>query len=207
MLNVENICFSYGEKPLLKNISFTLEEGEILHLKGKNGSGKSTFLELMAGLRRPDSGHFFFSDKKIETTGFDFLAADNNALFCDLSAHDNLKFWSQLKLGQLSETNDTVFFKQLEAWGLKGEYIIKSLAVKKFSTGMRRRLALARVFMQPFSCLLLDEPSNGLDSSATSTLLHELTMYSQNGGMVIITNHDDNFFNALPFKRYDLDIH
>ena len=147
MLNVDKLSFSYGShRRLLKNISFQLNPSEIIRLKGSNGKGKSTLIKCLLGLLSLDSGEVSLNDQydlNYFRLNSEYLAPEENALFNDLSALENLRVWSELN-GQAIDKSALV--EALANWGFKGNFLVENLPVSKFSTGMKRRLALVLTF-------------------------------------------------------------
>jgi len=163
MLRVKNLTFAFKNRPLFQNISFDVKAGQLTRLAGSNGSGKSTLLGLITGLisGAEDSVSYTGDNDFREWTSW--IAPDANGLIPTMSATANLSFWLELRglssdVAKLRET--------LTAWGLSGDWVQSSLPVARFSTGMKRRLALARLLLEDTKLWLLDEPLFGLDDAA-----------------------------------------
>lgn len=185
MLRVENLGFQFPHMPLFRQVNFEVAAGEILHLRGPNGAGKSTMLAVIAGLLPPTAGSVTF-DTVTEDALFEYLPADANGLFFKLSAEENLRFWKTFRKdpGLRSVT------EELQRWGLVSDFVRCNLPVEKFSTGMRRRLALARVTASTSRCWLLDEPVNGLDQGGIALFQQALHSHRISGGCALVVCHD-----------------
>lgn len=207
MLLVQNIGFSYAHRPLFAGLSFQLKMGDLLHLKGPNGSGKSTLLSVIAGLRAPSSGNFMFRKNSGEEDGsgdlrpyVSYLAAESNGLYGSLPAEDNLRFWASLSgVKEPAERSSHC----LQFWGLSHQFL-RGVPVGKFSTGMKRRLGLARVQLAGRFCMLLDEPINGLDRHSVSLFRKMLSEHLNSGGAAILVSHETRSLEDLLTQELSL---
>lgn len=192
MLTVENLAFGYNERLLFENLSFTLREGQILQVKGPNGIGKSSLLAILAGILSPKDGQIILkrsNDQLVMDRRYltEYLAAESNNLFLKMSAIENLSFWVGLKHSIISKAD---ILSELDYWQLADPLISQQLAVEKFSTGMKRRLALARLTLSASLLWLLDEPLFGLDQVAVSLFCARLSRHLKAGGMAIFVSHE-----------------
>lgn len=203
-LKVTKLGFAFQSLSLFEKLSFDLKPGELLHLKGPNGSGKSTLLSILAGLRRPLEGEIEASlDGKALSDlryGFSYLAAESNGLYPRLSAVENLRFWSQL---ENKNVKDDILHSVLKEWGLGNPYV-RTLPTSRFSTGMKRRLGLARLQMTSKACLLLDEPLNGLDTEGIKLFKDFLKNHLEQNGSAVLVSHDVHKVEDLITKEYSL---
>ena len=169
MLSVRSLSFSFEHRNLFQGVSFDLKPGELIHLTGSNGVGKSTFLSILAGLRSPDKGQIAFTGpggSPVEDlkTVCAYLSAESNGLYLKMDAYENLRFWSGLRG---LKPGEGLIRSTLSHWGLGNSLLIKNFPVEQFSTGMRRRLGLARLGLSQAPCWLLDEPVYGLDQKGS----------------------------------------
>lgn len=186
-LSIENIKKNYGKKQVLRSISVSAENGECVGILGLNGSGKSTFFNVLSGICRSDAGSFrfgnvnMFSDKKSRSRLLGYIT-QNPPLIDELSALDNLKLWYDRKSLK----------KELENGVLKLLGVDEFLKVKvsKMSGGMKKRLAIGCAIAHKPSLLLLDEPSAALDLQCKEKIAAYLTDFKANGGTVLIATHD-----------------
>lgn len=174
ILALASIAKSYGDTPLLQNISFTLEEGETVCLLGASGSGKSTLLRMIAGLETPDLGTIFFDDFDLASTPphlRDFgLVFQDYALFPHLNVNDNVAFGLKMRRMGRDEISQRVA-NSLELVNLKG---FGGRSVNDLSGGEQQRVALARALTIHPRLLMFDEPLGALDKTLREGLLNEL---------------------------------
>ena len=174
MLEVRNIFKTYEDKPLLKNISFTVAEGETICLLGASGSGKSTLLRIIAGLETPDSGLILFDGQDLTSTPphlRDFgLVFQDYSLFPHLNVNDNVAFGLKMRRIAEAEISQRVA-SLLNVVNLKG---FGQRKVIDLSGGEQQRVALARALAIRPRLLMFDEPLGALDRTLREGLLNEL---------------------------------
>jgi ABC-type Fe3+/spermidine/putrescine transport system ATPase subunit len=185
MLELKHISKTYEGKPLLIDISFTLEPDETICLLGSSGSGKSTLLRMIAGLETPDSGSILFNGMDLAQTPphlRDFgLVFQDYGLFPHLNVFENVAFGLRMKN---MESKSLLFDKRrqtielqsrvdelLEQVNLSG---FASRKVTDLSGGEQQRIALARALATSPRLLMFDEPLGALDRSLKEDLLNEL---------------------------------
>ncbi len=194
LLKVENLGFSYSQKSILNDVSFTLNQGEILGLLGPNGVGKTTIIKLLTGFFKLQQGSVFFKDCEIGWAG-SCISADFRATLgvvfqeCSLdskiSANENLKLSGQI-YGLNGVELDKLVNESLNLFGLNEQDKIKT---KKLSGGMKRRLELARAMLHKPQILLLDEPTVGLDENWRRLFFSQLQGLSSAGLSTLISTH------------------
>jgi len=180
LLELRGVGKFYGEKPVLKKISLTLEAGRSLMIVGVNGAGKSTLLSLMAGLSRPSFGEI---RRRAEPGEIGYLG-HKTFLYPRLTAMENLLFWAKMTGSGLGAGDCR---EALERVGLSRSADERAGA---FSRGMSQRLNLARVFLQSPRVLLLDEPGSGLDVRSAAALREEMASARKRGAAVAFVSHD-----------------
>lgn len=181
LLKAENISFSYGTHAVLKNISFSLTRGTLTALTGASGSGKTTLLEILAGLKKQDSG-------TVRSAGKPLLCQQNSdaALF-EVFAADDVAFGprnSGIKGKELLECVKTA----MNRVNLPFEEFA-SKQTNCLSGGQKRRLSVAGIIAMKGDILLFDEPSAGLDGAAKYTVMHLLRSLAESGKTVLFTTH------------------
>lgn len=187
ILRVEHLVKSFGRTRIIKDISFSVGSGEIVGFVGPNGAGKTTTLKLVTNLIFPDSG-------RITVAGFDLLKErekalshlsgiiENPGLYTGLTGKENLDFIRRLR-GVSREKYDEV----VEITGL-GDRL--SRKVKKYSLGMKQRLAIGMCLLSSPDFLILDEPTNGLDPTGTMELRELIVkMAKEYGVSVLFSSH------------------
>ena len=159
VLETKGLTKQYGRQKVVDDFSFEVEKGHICGLIGPNGAGKTTIMKMFAGLAKPSEGYFtLFGDKaNIDRNRrrVSFLI-ENPMLDINMSAYKNMEYIRLLKGIPSSERIEEI----LEFVGLKDDMNKK---VKKFSLGMRQRLAIGMAILSKPEILILDEPVNGLD--------------------------------------------
>lgn len=156
MINVSNIQFSYSKKKVLENVTFSLEEGEIVALIGISGCGKTTLFKILSGLLTPQAGTL-----KIEG-GFSNISymQQEDLLLPWRSVKNNLLLFSELG----RKPKDPKLLERAKALLKKvGLQEVVNQYPSELSGGMRQRVSLARALLQERSILLLDEPFGSLD--------------------------------------------
>lgn len=173
-IEVKNLTKIYGEKKILDNISFKVEDGEILAIVGFSGSGKSTVLKLISGLIEKDGGEIITSEGDIA------FVFQYSALFDSLTVYDNIAFAlherKDLKNNFTEKEISKIVKEKLELVGLKG---IENHYPSELSGGMQKRVSFARAIVTEPEVILYDEPTAGLDPIA-STLIEDYILRLRN---------------------------
>lgn len=177
LLNFQNVSIARGDHVLLRGLSGAVAAGEILHLRGANGIGKTSLLEVLSGLRTPEQGSV--------TRGFPpegcHWIGHRNALNPALTPFENLRFWCAV---------NTVAPDNIR--GALREFELQRVAdqpCRQLSAGQKRRSALARLAVARRPFWFLDEPLSALDQAGIGHWLALLTAHQQGGGAAIITSH------------------
>ena len=181
LLKAESMSCSYGTHAVLNNISFSLKRGTLTALTGASGSGKTTLLEILAGLKKQDSG-------TVRSAGKPLLCQQNSdaALF-EVFAADDVAFGprnSGIKGKELLECVKTA----MNRVNLPFEEFA-SKQTNCLSGGQKRRLSVAGIIAMKGDILLFDEPSAGLDGAAKYTVMHLLRSLAESGKTVLFTTH------------------
>lgn len=188
MIELRNVDFSYGERPILKNVSFRIDEKESVVIMGPSGSGKSTILRLILGLEDPQRGDVLVDGeiinalperKKRELRKRIGMVFQDGALFDSLTVGENVGYYllehTKLQWDEISERVE----QMLGFVGLIPEQVVDKLP-EQLSGGMQRRVAIARALLSTNpSVMLYDEPTTGLDPQATETVLQLMNKLTQ----------------------------
>ncbi len=185
-LSVNNLACERGERRIFEGVSFTLTSGEALVITGRNGAGKSSLLEILAGRLRAAGGAILL-DGAGERTLTECLhyVGHRDALKAALTAEENLAFARDF-LGRPA-------LKPRDALGAVGLAHAAELPVGYLSAGQRHRVALARLLVAHRPLWLLDEPTSALDTASQEALRLLLESHRENGGMIAATTHSPLF--------------
>jgi heme exporter protein A len=170
-------------------VSLELRPGELMHVSGPNGTGKTTLLRVVSGLLRPEKGSVAWLGRPIAATAAEYQAAlayasHEPALKSDLTALENLRFAVGLK----RRVTAAELRASLERTGVGS---CADLPARVLSAGQRRRVAMARVLAFQAALWLLDEPYTNLDGSGSSLLSALLAEHVGRGGVALVVAHHD----------------
>jgi heme exporter protein A len=187
-LQAERISKSFGPKKVLSGLNFYALEHETVALLGENGSGKTTFINILATLLSPDQGKVSYFGQPLNGNESGIrrrlgIVSHQLLLYSDLSAEENLRFYARLYA--LPEPEQRVE-QILDLVGLKKQ---RSQVVRTFSRGMQQRLAIGRALLHDPSILFLDEPFTGLDQNMTERMQNLLKQIMGQEKTVIMTSH------------------
>ncbi|MBC7755904.1 MAG: cytochrome c biogenesis heme-transporting ATPase CcmA [Bdellovibrio sp.] len=203
-LTANDLSAVRGERLLFKQLNFSLKNGTILYLQGANGTGKTTLLRMLCGLSKPYSGVINWCGNNINELAEDF---HQNILYIghlpsikeDLTALENLQF-------SLALTGDSFDFAHAcEVLKLLGLGKALHLPTRVLSQGQKRRVALARLWLQNLPLWILDEPFTALDVAATELLKQKIEHFANAGGVVVMTTHQEVLINAPNFVQLRLE--
>jgi len=171
----------------LKDVSFTLEKGELLSVLGPSGCGKTTLLNIIAGFNHPTSGSIRHGDHEILGPGVDRgMVFQQGALFEWLTVEDNVNFGLRMKKADPIETAEKVE-EWLKIVGLQG---FGKTPTYQLSGGMQQRVALARCLINDPDLILMDEPLGALDALTREKMQSlVLKIWKETGKTIIIITH------------------
>lgn len=178
LLIAEHLCVLRGDRVLLKDFSLVLAAGELLHLRGANGVGKTSLLETLAGLRSAGGGSLRYAR---DEAALHWLG-HRNGINLNLSPLENLRFWCGLN--GLSAARVPAVLDQLQLPARAQRRVCRSL-----SAGQKRRTALARLLLQERPLWLLDEPLDGLDAAGLKLFAELVSTHLAAQGAVLMTSH------------------
>ena len=190
MIQVEHISKQFGKIEALKDVSFTLNDGEITGLLGVNGAGKTTLMRLIYGLLQPSSGRILVDgvevaqqpDRARQRLG---VLPDDTGLYKRLTARENIRYFGELH--HLSPASLTESCEELIE--LLGMHNIADRRAEGFSLGERMKTALARAIVHQPQHIMLDEPTNGLDVITTRAVRRMLVALRDQGRCVLFSSH------------------
>ncbi|MBE6946379.1 MAG: ABC transporter ATP-binding protein [Ruminococcaceae bacterium] len=199
ILTAENVTFDYVNKfqtvRAVKNITCAFEPGKCYAIVGKSGSGKTTFLSLLAGLELPTEGRIVFQDQDTATRNCDEYRRDHVAviyqsynLFPLLTAEENVMYPLKLKKMDRSEAKE-IAHRQLQAVGIAPDQFRRYPS--QLSGGEQQRVAIARALAAGNAVVLADEPTGNLDIGNSEQVVEILLRLAhEEGRCVIIITHD-----------------
>ncbi|MBM3788941.1 MAG: ABC transporter ATP-binding protein [Acidobacteria bacterium] len=188
LIEVQELAKFFGRFSALRSLRLDVQESQFVSLFGRNGAGKTTFLKILAGLSRPSAGAVRIHDPaplapQAARGSMGYLSHDT-ALYLDLTAVENLRFYARLLGLPFGERRLT---EEIERVGLGGR---GQEPVRNYSRGMQQRLAIARAFLHHPKILLLDEPFAGLDQGGTDFLKRYLAAAHAGGKTCLMAIHD-----------------
>lgn len=199
MLEVSNLECVRGDRRLFAGMSFSVKPGELLHVQGPNGSGKTSLLRMVCGLVSPVQGEIFWDGENIRTLREDYFRdmtylGHLSGIKEDLTALENLRVFMDLAGGNgAANVAEDAVVAALGRMGLAGR---EDLPAKVLSQGQKRRVALTRLVLCSLAShktrlWILDEPFTALDVAAIAEVQALLSQHLHNGGMIILTTHQD----------------
>lgn len=187
---------------MLKDISLSLHSGVVYGFVGRNGSGKTMLFRALAGLIHISSGQIWVDNKKL---GKDYsvlpnlgIVIEHVGMFADLTGFENLRYFAKLnnKIGALE------IKAAIERVGLAAN---DKRVYRKYSMGMKQRLAIAQAIMEKPDIIMLDEPTNGLDDNGIDLIRSIIKEEKQRGAIVLLASHNREDINLLSDKVYKIE--
>ena len=198
MLEVKDLCVSYGAIKALKGISFNVNEGEIITLIGSNGAGKTTTLHSISNLIKKQSGSIIFEGNDITNLSADKIVKqhliqvpEGRRIFSNLSVKENLELGAYLRKDKLKIKKDME--KVYELFPRLKERIKQNAGT--LSGGEQQMLAIGRALMEEPKLLLLDEPSMGLAPILVDEIFEIIKKINADGTTILLV--EQNAFKAL----------
>uniref|UniRef100_UPI0040294374 ABC transporter ATP-binding protein n=1 Tax=Lachnospira eligens TaxID=39485 RepID=UPI0040294374 len=175
---ITDLCKSFDDNEILKNVNITLEDSSIYCLMGASGIGKTTLLRILMGLERADSGCISGIDTKNISCMF-----QEDRLIPDLSAIDNVRIVLRRKNNRAEVRNNLLSILPDDSL---------DLPVSSLSGGMKRRVALAKALSYPGKLIILDEPFTGLDKDTKLNVINYILKMRNNRTLLIATHGTDD---------------
>lgn len=194
IITLENVSKKYKDRTILENLDFAFEKGKCYGIIGRNGSGKSVLLKLIAGFAYPNSGNITIRGKQLKKD-IDFVddasVIINSPEFINsMSGLNNLLYLADIR----KKISKEKIIEVLRDLGL--ENAMKK-RVSTYSLGMKQRLRLAQAIMEEPDLLILDEPMNALDDDGVSEIRELLLSLKKEGKTIILTSHNSDDINLL----------
>ncbi|WP_245596240.1 ABC transporter ATP-binding protein [Paenibacillus taiwanensis] len=203
LLALKNISKQYNKHVVFSQIDFSCDTGKVIAIKGKSGVGKSTMLNILAGLERPTSGQYIYQNKQMEHRSYNFLTKFRSStigyisqfspMIPELTVLENISvpLWFEKEEDQKQQ-----YMKQIEA--LSYLFEIEHLLhqnVKSLSGGQLQRAGIIRALVKNPPLIIADEPTGSLDDETASLILNHFTSLKVNGTTTIIATHNDSVSN------------
>jgi phospholipid/cholesterol/gamma-HCH transport system ATP-binding protein len=198
VISFKNVIKSFGERTILKGVSFEVQQGEILFILGTSGTGKSVLLKNIVGLLRPTSGEIWIDGEEVsgltEEEYFPVrkicgMVFQHPALFDSLTIFENVAFGLRRHFPDM--TSEDISSKVISSLALVGIHGVEDKMPSQLSYGMQKRVSLARTVAIDPKILLFDEPTTGLDpvtTNAVNKLIQDLSRKLNTTSLVV--SHD-----------------
>ncbi|MBE6088247.1 MAG: ABC transporter ATP-binding protein [Clostridium beijerinckii] len=202
-IELKNVSKVIKDSKILDSISLSLEKGKIYGFLGSNGSGKTMLFRTISGLIRPTSGEVSINDKVIgkeidfpESCG---ITIENTGFWNDQTGFDNLKNIASIK----NIVDDRAIMESMKRIGLNPQDKRK---FRKYSLGMKQKLALVQAFMESQDLIILDEPTNSLDEESAIRVRNILREERSRGATILIASHISEDIDRLADKKFKVDL-
>lgn len=186
VIATHNLSKTFGKQEAVRSISLQVKQGEIFGFLGRNGAGKSTFINMITGIMVPTSGEFKLlnSGSLNEIKHKIGVLPDYSSFYDNLSAKGHLKYFSKLAGKTISDT------KISETLDLVGLIEHQKKKVGKFSFGMKKKLGIAQAIVHDPELLFLDEPTSGIDAESAIQIQHLIRKLNSQGKTIFMTSHN-----------------
>jgi len=188
MLLINNLSFSRNDNIIFQNLNLSLSNRSITQIRGKNGSGKTTFINVILNFLESKTGEIFWEGKNIKKNIFNFynkttFIMDHNTCTRKMTVLDNINFWSRLSSSKL--TKDEIVLL-LETFNIQKYQNTKTMYL---SSGEIRKLELLRLILEQKKLWILDEPYNHLDDLSIEILNQTFIDHINKDGVILFTSH------------------
>lgn len=203
MLEVSNLTAIRDERVLFEELSFSIETGEIVQIEGRNGTGKTTLLRIIAGLGDSEAGEILWnglptvSNRDLFHQDLLFLG-HQTGVKRELNGYENLSFYQSIHQTKIDKEH---IWGALAQVGLAGR---EDVPVAQLSAGQQRRVALARLWLSQQPLWILDEPLTAIDKQGVKVLENLFLQHAERGGIVVLTTHQDMFTDSPKLRKIKL---
>ena len=199
ILEIKNLKKSYGENEVLKDISLTVHQGEVISIIGSSGSGKSTFLRSINLLETPTGGQIFYRGKNVLDENYDLthyreklgMVFQSFNLFENLNVLENTIVAQTTVLKKERSEAEKIAKENLNKVGMGEQYW--QAKPKQLSGGQKQRVAIARALSMNPDAILFDEPTSALDPEMVGEVLKIMKELAQEGLTMIVVTHEMEF--------------
>ncbi|KRL23660.1 amino acid ABC transporter ATP-binding protein [Lactobacillus gallinarum] len=189
MLEVKNLYKEFNNRPILKDISFTLKDGEIMTIVGPSGAGKTTLLRIIAGLETKDSGEILIDSQAYDSGKVGVVFQDYN-LFPNLNVLQNITLAPTMVLKESKEEANKKAYELLNRLQMNGR---EKQYPYELSGGQKQRVAIARALAMKPRILCYDEPTSALDPNLRKEVEKMILGLKKSGLTQLIITHDLQF--------------
>lgn len=189
MLEVKNLYKEFNNRPILKDISFTLKDGEIMTIVGPSGAGKTTLLRIIAGLETKDSGKILIDSQAYDSGKVGVVFQDYN-LFPNLNVLQNITLAPTMVLKESKEEANKKAYELLNRLQMNGR---EKQYPYELSGGQKQRVAIARALAMKPRILCYDEPTSALDPNLRKEVEKMILGLKKSGLTQLIITHDLQF--------------
>lgn len=189
MLEVKNLYKEFNNRPILKDISFTLKDGEIMTIVGPSGAGKTTLLRIIAGLETKDSGEILIDSRAYDSGKVGVVFQDYN-LFPNLNVLQNITLAPTMVLKESKEEANKKAYELLNRLQMNGR---EKQYPYELSGGQKQRVAIARALAMKPRILCYDEPTSALDPNLRKEVERMILGLKKSGLTQLIITHDLQF--------------
>ena len=197
MLHIDSISKTFDGKVILDKVNLNIGNSELKILRGKNGSGKTTFLKIIASLMSFNSGRIFFNDlencKKTTLRKNILYLGDAPGFYKFLSPLQNIELGLSLRKSDVPKEKIILILNKFEL----GNYMNKSIGI--FSKGMLQRLKFAYASLLDWKVGLLDEPLNGLDDEGVKLFNECIELWIENKQSVLLVTHNTDYIINIKY--------
>ena len=188
MLLAQGISLNRSNKVIFGDTNLSLNPGKVIVLKGKNGSGKTTFIKTLLNILEPTKGNIYWKGKIVKKNLYDFYnnttyIADKTSSIRQLSVNENIELWKHFSLSKIkvSQINSILDMLNLNNY--------KNKKVSSLSMGEIKKLELLRLILENKKIWILDEPLANLDNESIGVLIQTFNDHCENNGSIIFSSH------------------
>ena len=193
MIEVKNINKTFGNKDIFKDYSLTINDGDFILITGHSGCGKTTLLNMIGSIEKPNSGDILVDGQSIYDKKYQlkYLREKVGFLFQNFALSDGDTVISNFKLVKKNSRTDMSYQKALSFVNLNDDVLKQK--VYTLSGGEQQRVAIARLLIKKCDIILADEPTASLDRKNACDIFDLLTELNKKGKTIIVASHDMSF--------------